>query len=53
MDSGCPDCWGYNDSHPCLCRGRTDERIPDDVRDAGADVPEIRDPAGASPVQPA
>jgi hypothetical protein len=25
MDSGCPDCWGYNDAHPCLCHARSDE----------------------------
>ncbi len=25
MDSGCPDCWGYNDAHPCLCHARSEE----------------------------
>jgi hypothetical protein len=23
MESGCPDCWGYNDAHPCLCHSRS------------------------------
>jgi hypothetical protein len=48
MDSGCPHCWGYNDSHPCLCRGRTDDDlVPVDASDAGVEVPENGDPARA------
>jgi hypothetical protein len=49
MDSGCPDCWGYNDTHPCLCHGRADQNA---LTDTSASVPALidqRDPPGTGP----
>ena len=49
MDSGCPDCWGYNDTHPCLCHGLSDENAFADASAAPPTLIEQRDPPGTGP----